>query len=73
MSEMSLLPASETPRRVSALLSWNLDRWRDPESHRTVTTTGGGSSPRSRLSLRAVRTAATQFTAEEEPRKSPSL
>lgn len=28
---------------------------------------------RSFLSLRAVRTAATQFTAEEEPRKRPSL
>ena len=38
-----------------------------------VTTTGRGSVPRSFLSLSAVRTAATQLTADDDPRNRPSL
>lgn len=73
MSVISLPPALFTPSFCNAESSWNLDRWRAPESHKIVTTTGGGSSPRCFFNLRAVLTAATQFTAEDEPKKSPSL
>ena len=76
ISEISALPADSTPSFLSVSSLWNFDRCRAPESHRIVTTTGGLDPcrhPRCFFNFNAVRTAATQFTAEEEPRNRPSL